>query len=71
MREKLSDGNPNDPLLVYVGRLGKEKRLDRLKSVLDAIPGARLALVGGGPAESELKELFKDYPVHFAGSMTG
>ena len=27
MREELTDGNPNDPLLIYVGRLGKEKQL--------------------------------------------
>lgn len=27
MREELSDGNPEDPLLIYVGRLGAEKLL--------------------------------------------
>lgn len=35
MRSKLSDGNPNDPLMIYVGRLGAEKRLRDLKGVLE------------------------------------
>ena len=54
-----------------MGRLGSEKRLDRLKSVLDQVPGSRLALIGLGPAEDQLKEYFKDYPVVFPGPMTG
>ena len=65
MREKLSQGHPNDPLLVYIGRLGKEKRLDRLKTVLDGIPNARLAFVGGGLAEQELKILFFSITLFF------
>ncbi|KAJ1439355.1 hypothetical protein B484DRAFT_323599 [Ochromonadaceae sp. CCMP2298] len=71
MRARLSDGHPEAPLLLYVGRLGYEKKLDRLKAVLDANPGARLALVGKGPAEADLRELFRDYPVHFAGQVVG
>jgi len=70
-RRKISDGNPDAPLLLYVGRLGYEKRLDRLKNVLDENPTARLVLVGTGPAEAELKQLFKDYPVHFTGEIVG
>ena len=34
------------PHLLLVGRLGFEKRVDRLKTMLDLIPGARLAIVG-------------------------
>ena len=71
MRSKLSDGHPESPLLLYVGRLGAEKRLDRLKYVLESIPGTRLALVGKGPDEARLKELFKDSPVVFTGELTG
>jgi glycosyltransferase involved in cell wall biosynthesis len=48
MRSHLSQGHPESPLLLYVGRLGAEKEIDRIKLVLDAIPGARLALVGDG-----------------------
>jgi len=46
MRSELSDGNPRAPLLLYVGRLGNEKRIKDLKAVLESIPDARLALVG-------------------------
>ncbi len=71
MRSKMSDGHPDAPLLLYVGRLGAEKRLDRLKDVLEAIPGTRLALVGQGPDEGRLKELYRDSPVVFTGQLTG
>lgn len=72
MRDRLSEGHPEDPLLLYVGRLGREKRLERLAQVLDASPGARLALVGDGPSEEELRTFFKGYPnVHFVGILTG
>lgn len=71
MRSFLSEGNPDAPLLIYVGRVGTEKKLDKLKIVLDANPGCRLAIVGKGPADQELRQYFKDYPVFFAGQMTG
>ncbi len=71
MRLKLSNGNPNQPLLLYVGRLGSEKKLKRLKKVLDSNPGLRLAIVGSGPAEKELKEEFANYPVVFTGQLVG
>jgi hypothetical protein len=36
MRERLTDGHPEAPLLVYVGRLGAEKKLKTLRCVLPA-----------------------------------
>ena len=71
MRNKLSDGHPDQPLLIYVGRIGLEKKLHNLKIVLDKNPGVRLALVGIGPAMDSLKKHFEGYPVHFAGQMNG
>ena len=71
MRKRLSENHPRSPLLLYVGRLGYEKKIDRLKQVLDANPNARLALVGTGPAEEYLKNHFKNYPVHFTGQLQG
>eukprot|EP01034_Spumella_vulgaris_P028986 gene28986-35951_t len=71
MRARLSEGHTDSPLLLYVGRLGAEKKLDKLKVVLDRNPGARLALVGTGPAEQALKEHFKGYPVNFVGQLSG
>lgn len=60
MRERLSNNHPDDPLLIYVGRLGAEKKLTRLQRVMDDHPRARLAFVGKGPPEYEqqLRGLF-------------
>jgi sulfoquinovosyltransferase len=71
MRSHLSQGHPEAPLLIYVGRIGTEKKLDRLQRILDENPEARLAVVGTGPAEAELKVLLKNERVFFAGQMTG
>lgn len=67
MRERLTEGNPASPLLLYVGRLSAEKNLESLRSLLEALPQARLALVGGGPHRSKLEKHFAGLPVHFAG----
>ncbi|MEB3339144.1 MAG: glycosyltransferase [Leptolyngbyaceae bacterium] len=71
MRSHLSQGNPDSPLLLYVGRLGAEKEIDRIKPVLEAIPGARLALVGDGPYRQELEKHFAGTPTHFVGYLGG
>uniref|UniRef100_A0A0V0I2F4 Putative ovule protein n=1 Tax=Solanum chacoense TaxID=4108 RepID=A0A0V0I2F4_SOLCH len=49
MRVRLSDGEPDKPLIVHVGRIGVEKSLDFLKRVMDRLPGARIAFIGDGP----------------------
>lgn len=67
----LADGHPDDLLLLYVGRLSREKQLGALRDVLDAVAGTRLALVGDGPARAELERHFAGYPVHFAGYRSG
>lgn len=71
MRKHLSQGHPEHPLLLYVGRLGAEKEIERIKPVLEAIPNARLALVGDGPNRSVLEKHFADTPTHFVGYLTG
>lgn len=71
MRNLLSANNPDSPLLVYVGRLGLEKKIEKLRAVLDANPSARLAVVGDGPERKELERVFAGYPVVFAGVMVG
>ncbi|MEQ9666908.1 glycosyltransferase family 4 protein [Coleofasciculus sp. G2-EDA-02] len=71
MRSHLSQGHPESPLLLYVGRLSAEKEIDRIKPVLESIPGARLALVGDGPHRSALEKHFAGTPTHFVGYLTG
>jgi glycosyltransferase involved in cell wall biosynthesis len=71
MRSHLTQGHPESPLLLYVGRLSAEKEIDRIKPVLQAIPNARLALVGDGPYRADLEKYFADTPTHFVGYMTG
>lgn len=71
MRERLSGGNPDAPILLSVGRLGNEKNLKVLKDILAAVPGARLAFVGDGPAREELKAHFAGTPTVFMGMMHG
>ena len=72
MRSRLSGGHPEDPLLVYVGRVGAEKNIGFLGAVLAANPAARLAIVGDGPARAELEaELGPTGRVHFLGTLRG
>lgn len=71
MRFRLTDGHPDDPLLVYVGRLSAEKDIERLRPILEALPGVRLALVGDGPHRKALEEHFAGLPVYMAGFLRG
>jgi len=52
LRRELAPGG--EVLVGYVGRLAPEKRVDLLGQVA-ALPGARLVIVGGGPAEAALR----------------
>lgn len=71
MRDRLSQGNPDSTILLYVGRLGAEKEIDRIKPILEAIPNACLALVGDGPNRESLEEHFADTPTYFVGYLRG
>lgn len=71
MRDRLTVGNPSDPLILYVGRLSAEKNLLSLRPVLDRIPNARLAFVGSGPFEEELKKAFAGTKTVFTGYLHG
>ncbi|CAH9061252.1 unnamed protein product [Cuscuta europaea] len=58
MRLRLSNGEPDKPLIVHVGRLGVEKSLDFLKRLMDRIPDTRIAFIGDGPYREELEKMF-------------
>ena len=62
MRSRMTDGHPDAPLLIHVGRLGAEKNLFVLREMLEKLPGAHFAFVGDGPSRVELQEHFADMP---------
>jgi glycosyltransferase involved in cell wall biosynthesis len=71
-REKLLGGhNDTGKLLLYIGRLSAEKQIERIRPVLEAIPDARLALVGDGPHRQQLETHFRGLPVTFVGYLAG
>ena len=72
MREKLlGKYKDSDSLLIYVGRLSAEKQIERIKPVLDNIPGTCLALVGDGPYRSQLEKFFENTNTNFIGYLSG
>jgi glycosyltransferase involved in cell wall biosynthesis len=71
MRDALSDGHPEDTLLIYVGRLSSEKQIEQIKPVLERVPGTRLALVGNGPSRESLEAHFAGTPTKFMGYLKG
>lgn len=72
MRERLTDGHPNDPLVLYVGRLSKEKDLDVCRGMLEHLPAnTRLAMVGSGPHRAQLESMFAGTNTVFTGYLSG
>lgn len=62
---------PEDRVLLYVGRLAPEKRVDLLAEALPGLSNVRLVIVGDGPARSDLERRMADLPVHFTGYLRG
>lgn len=71
MREQLSDGHPDDTLMLYVGRLSAEKQIEHLRPVLEQVPGTRLAIIGDGPSRAELEAHFAGTNTRFMGYIQG
>lgn len=71
MRARLTGGEPQRPLLVYVGRVAAEKRLETLAPLMRAHPDWALAIVGDGPELGRLRERFAGTHTHFSGFMGG
>jgi glycosyltransferase involved in cell wall biosynthesis len=71
MRSLLTDGHPEAPLILALGRLAAEKGLEMFSELLPAIPGARLVFVGDGPHRPVLEARFAGMPVHFTGFLSG
>lgn len=72
IRDRMTSQRPNDFLLLYVGRLAVEKRVEDLKPILDAFPsGTCICFVGTGPQEATLRVLFADSRAVFMGELHG
>jgi len=71
MRARLSGGHPDDFLALYVGRIAREKGVERLRDPLCSLPGVRLALVGGGPELEQLRAFYAGVPAVFTGFLDG
>lgn len=71
MRNYLSANQPERPLLLYVGRISPEKRIDRLYPILKEYPEVRLAIIGDGPSREGLEKKFADTDTIFTGYMQG
>jgi glycosyltransferase involved in cell wall biosynthesis len=71
MRERLTGGHPERRICLYVGRLAAEKALDELLPL--AAPGGdrHVALVGDGPARSDLAQAFQGSQATLTGPMSG
>ena len=72
-REK--HGLGNSPVILHGGRLSFEKRIDRVISampkVLEAVPDAKLLIVGKGPAKKSLDILVEKLGLHESVVFTG
>lgn len=72
MRQRLHGGHSDTGnLLLYIGRLSAEKQIERIRPVLEAMPEARLALVGDGPHRQQLERVFEGTATTFVGYLSG
>lgn len=71
MRARLTDGHPDEPLVVYAGRVSVEKRLDVFADAVRALPGVRFAIVGDGPALGDLRTRLAGTGTVFTGFLAG
>ena len=71
MRAEMTEGNPDDTVLLSVGRLSEEKQIEHIRPTLEQLPHTRLVLVGDGPARAELERYFAGTSVKFMGYLRG
>lgn len=72
MRFNMTAGKPSKRLLVYIGRLATEKRIDLLRDILEHLPSQDdpiLCIVGTGPQERELHRYFEGNNTVFLGQL--
>ena len=70
-RWRLSGGHPDRVILLFVGRLAKEKTVERLLAAVRGQDHVALAIVGDGPLRARLERAFADTPTTFLGFLHG
>ncbi|MFP4439054.1 MAG: glycosyltransferase family 4 protein [Chloroflexaceae bacterium] len=71
MRDRLTNGHPDDFLVINVGRHSPEKGLEQMRDPIARLPGVRLALIGGGPSHERLRDYYRGTPTVFPGYFHG
>ena len=71
MRDEMTRGNPDESILLYVGRLSAEKQIEHVRLTLEHLPNTRLVIVGDGPARPWLEREFAGLPATFMGYLRG
>ena len=71
MRNQLTNGHPEQFILLYVGRLAHEKDLDQIRPLLDRMPNLSIAFVGDGPERDKLEQVFAGTRSKFFGFLHG
>jgi glycosyltransferase involved in cell wall biosynthesis len=62
---------PDETLVMYVGRVAREKRVELLAEAMHGLEGVRMVVVGDGPARQDLQQRTEHLPVHFTGYLRG
>ncbi len=71
MRERLTNGEPDNKLLVFIGRLAIEKEIHKLLPMLEKRSDISLAIIGDGPARNDLEKVFEGTKTVFTGFLHG
>lgn len=70
-RERLSDGHPDQRIMLFVGRLAKEKDVSQLICAVREVDDVCLAIVGDGPLRRQLESEFAGTRTTFLGILRG
>ncbi len=64
---------PHETMVMYVGRVAREKRVEMLADSLQGLENVRLVVVGDGPARAELQQRMEKMGLsaHFTGYLKG
>ncbi len=70
-RKMTTHGNPETPIVLYVGRLAKEKGLATLKPLIRSMPNVQFVFIGDGPIRKSLEKDLAFKNVTFTGFLQG